>query len=305
MNWQLTGVPYTSMRAPGGIAEAIAVLRACGLAGRVGEHGVPDAGDLELEPPSGERGVSGLLNERALGRLVEATRARVRATCQRGHRALLVGGDCPVFLGALAALRDDRGDRGLVMLDGHEDAWPPSLSETGEASDSELAIALAMVEHLPEPLDRLVPLIRRSAVALLGPRDRAEVEAGGARSIRDEIAFFADDEEIRRHGATETAQAALDAIDAIEVWLHIDLDALSSHSFAAVDYRQPGGLDWDQLDRLATTAALDARCRGASIAIYNPDLDPHRTAGAMVVDFISRLVERAQSRARRGRCPGG
>src|SRR3712207_7812793 len=33
----------------------------------------------------------------------------------RGRRPLLVGGDCPVLLGALAALG---GERGLVMLDG-------------------------------------------------------------------------------------------------------------------------------------------------------------------------------------------
>src|SRR5262245_9985101 len=102
--WELTGVPYTSMRRAGGIADAIGVLRANGLAERLAALGVTDAGDLALDAPSGERGPSGLLNEAALGRLVEATRERVRAARRSGRRALLVGGDCAVLLGALAAL---------------------------------------------------------------------------------------------------------------------------------------------------------------------------------------------------------
>lgn len=64
--WELVGVPYTSMRQPGGIAGAIGSLRASGLAERLAELGVTDAGDLDLEEPCGERGPSGLLNERAL-----------------------------------------------------------------------------------------------------------------------------------------------------------------------------------------------------------------------------------------------
>ena len=63
--------------------------------------------------------------------LVEETSARVRAAHERGRAPLLAGGDGPVLLGALAAIGDGAG---LLMLDGHEDAWPPPVSETGEAS---------------------------------------------------------------------------------------------------------------------------------------------------------------------------
>ena len=64
MRWELTGVPYTSMKEPGGIARAISVLRAEGLAERLAEVGVGDAGDLVLAAPDGDRGPSGLLNRR-------------------------------------------------------------------------------------------------------------------------------------------------------------------------------------------------------------------------------------------------
>jgi arginase len=290
--WELTGVPFTSMRDLGGIADAIHVLRSSGLAKRLVALGATDAGDLELEAPSGERGLSGLLNEAALGRLIEATRERVRSAHRRGRRALLVGGDCPVMLGALAALADENGEAGLVMLDGHEDAWPPSLSDTGEASDSELAIALGVVPgFLPAPLDRLVPLVRGQNVALLGPRDGPELEAAGVRSIREDVAVFASGSALEGGRSEELMVAALEGIEATSFWLHIDLDVLSSEAFPAVDYPQPGGLAWEQLDCLAVTAARDRRCLGASIVIYNPDLDPDGSAAHAVVDFACKLTE--------------
>jgi arginase len=291
MNWELTGVPYTSAARPGGIARAIEAMRRAGLADRLAALGVADAGDLELEPPSGLRGPSGLLNEAALGRLVEASRERVHATRRKGRRALLVGGDCPVILGALAALRDAGDQPGLVMVDGHEDGWPPRLSPTGEASDSELAIAIGMVrEELPSPLDELVPLVWPSAVAVVGARDHAEIEAGGAESVRDKVAYFADAEAIGNAEPGAAMAAALSAISADAVWLHIDLDALTTEAFPAIDYPQPGGLHWPQLDGLAAAALSDPRCAGVSVVIYNPERDADGTGAETVVDFVCRLV---------------
>ena len=290
-DWELVGVPYTSAAQPGGIARAISVLRADGLAEQLRRHGVVDGGDLDVQPPDGRRGASGLLNEPALAHLVAATAHRVRELAAQGRRALLVGGDCPVLLGALAALRDVDDDPGLVMLDGHEDAWPPNLSSTGEASDSELAIALGLVDApLPSPIDELAPLVRPSSVALLGPRDRAEIDAGGARSLRTVVARFADPGELRREGVEMAMAATLAAIAGRTLWLHIDLDVLAADAFAAVDYPQPGGLEWDELDRLVEVAVADPRCVGASVAIYNPTVDGDGRGSRAVIEFVSRIV---------------
>lgn len=85
---------------------------------------------------------------------------------------------------------------------------------------------------------------------------------------------------------------ALAAIEADAFWLHIDVDVLSSRELAAVDYLQTGGLGWCELDRLSATAAFDSRCRGVSIVIYNPDLDPNRKSATALVDFACKLVAR-------------
>ena len=278
------------MQAPGGIARAIEVLRSRGLAERLGRLGVLDAGDLRLQEPSGTRGPSGLLNEAALGELVEVTRVQARSAREQGNRLLLIGGDCPVMLGPLAELRDHANARpGLLMLDGHEDAWLPAQSPTGEASDSELAIALGLVsDRLPAPLDNLAPLLDPGDVALLGPRDRADIDAAGARSVEGHVALFLSGEETSR--ADSPAATALRALETPDFWLHIDLDVLATDAFGAADYLQPGGLTWGELDAIAGTAVADARCRGASVVIYNPELDPDRHAADQVIEFVCRLI---------------
>jgi arginase len=292
-SFELIGVPYSSASRPGGIATAIGVLREAGLVeGLSGGGDVRDGGDLELLAGSGVRGPSGLLNEQALGRLVSATREATAQALDRGRLPLLVGGDCPVLLGALAAGRDSHRNPGLLLVDGHEDAWPPERSATGEASDSEVAIALGRAAGLPAPLDDLVPLLTPNALAMLGPRDRGELDEAGVESLAGAVALFRDDVAVRTSGA---ARSALDATATLagasdSFWLHVDLDVLGTDDFPAADYLQPGGLAWNELLEIAASALADPRCFGCSIVIYNPDRDPKRTSASRIVRFMTDLV---------------
>jgi arginase len=293
MKLDLIGVPYTSMARPGGIADAIRVLRDAGLAERLAACGdVCDAGDIAPIEGDPARGASGLLKEDGLARLVEATREAAGRSLGEGRRPLLVGADCPVLLGALAAGRERHGDVGLLLVDGHEDAWPPWRSETGEASDSEVAIALGNVDRLPEPVGELMPLLDRHAVAMLGPRDGEELAEAEVDSLRDTVALFCDDQAVRAMGASASAAEAIAALGpgAPSFWLHLDLDVLQTDDFPAADYLQPGGLSWAELSEIAAAALIDERCLGASVVIYNPDLDPDRTSAARIVRFLSELV---------------
>jgi arginase len=289
----LIGVPYTSMAKPGGIANGIRVLREAGLAESLAARGdVRDGGDLELLEVTGVRGPSGLLGESALAHLVSATRTAMARSLDGGRLPLLVGGDCPVLLGALAAGRDRLGKAGLLLVDGHEDAWPPGLSRTGEASDCEVGIALGRVEGLPAPLDELVPLLAPEALAMLGPRDRRELDEAGVESLEGTPAVFLDDAAIRARGAAVAAQEAIAALtrSSSSFWLHVDLDVLRTDDFPAADYLQPGGLTWQELLEIAAPALTDPLCFGCSVVIYNPDLDPDRSSAARIVRFASDLV---------------
>jgi hypothetical protein len=51
-------------------------------------------------------------------------------------------------------------------------------------------------------------------------------------------------------------------------------------------------LQWSELDQFVAVSLASAHCRGASVVIYNPDLDPDRSAAALMVDFAARSVDR-------------
>jgi arginase len=290
---ELVGVPFSSAGRRDGIAAAIGALRGRDLTGRLARRvELRDHGDLELENQTTARAPGRLRNESGVVSLLEETDAAVAAALSRRSLPLLVGGDCPVILGALAALKDHAGPPGLVMIDGHEDAYPPSISPTGEASDSELGIALGQFEEaLPAQVTRLTPLIAPERVALVGPRDRRELASYGVPSLADRV-WLRTDEDLRRVGPEVLAEqaCAVAGRGSRSWWLHVDLDALSTEDFPAADYLQEGGLTWTELELVAQRLLGNPRCAGCSVAIYNPDLDPGRLSAERIVAFLATVL---------------
>jgi arginase len=181
----LIGVPANSSGTVDGVARAPAVLRQRGLATALARHpGFADAGDLALPVPVPVRGPSGLLAEDALVAIIGQVARAVGAARRRGRFPLLLGGDCPVILGALAALLPEADRPGLLFVDGHEDAWPPRMSPTGEAADCELGLALRLFDaDLSPQLRAVLPRVDPADVAAVGPRDNGELAASGVASL--------------------------------------------------------------------------------------------------------------------------
>jgi arginase len=291
----LIGVPTNSSGTADGVARAPGVLRERGLAAALADRpGFTDAGDLALAAPVPRRGPSGLLAEDALIAMIGQVREAVGAVREGGRFPLLVGGDCPVILGALAALQAGAGEPGLLFVDGHEDAWPPRASPTGEAADCELGLALRMYDAgLDSRLRAVLPRIRAGNVIAVGPRDAAELAgagvptlAGGLRALIRPAEFAAD------AGGAAAAAAALP----VPWWLHTDLDVLATTELAAVDYPQPGGLTWRQLGQLTSAALATPGCAGWSVCIYNPDLDPGLAGADAIIGYVVQAITGADPR---------
>ncbi|MBB6352245.1 arginase [Nonomuraea muscovyensis] len=315
---EVVGAGFNSAGRGDGVARAPQALRRAGLVAAVSaRHDVEDAGDVAFGVPVPERGRSGLLAEEALASMVGGVRRRVAEILAGGGFPLLVGGDCPVLLGALAACRDVHGSAGLLFVDGHEDAWPPAVSTTGEAADCELGLALGVTATGVLPTGVLPggvlaggvlaepgPLLRAEATALLGPRDGAELLAHGVASLRESL-WFATDRDLTGRVAEKTADAVATVEGAAaRWWLHVDLDVLATDQLAAVDYPQPGGLTWAELTEITATALRRPGCAGWSLAIYNPDLDEDGHEAARIVryveDALSCLGPRPQAPAGEG-----
>lgn len=299
MKVRVIGVPFNSAGREEGVARAPAALREAGLIERLIEAvEVHDDGDVAFAAMVPERSArSGLLAEAALVSMIESTREAVTSALAAEEFPLVVGGDCPVMLGALAAVRDRCDSVGLLMADGHEDNYPPHLSLSGEAADCGLYLALGLPSQgLPGELAALTPLLEPHQVTLVGPRDQATMVRDGVASLRGTVPLYSDVEVVVRGPRAVVERAAADVAGTAPAWwLHTDLDVLATEALSAVDYPQPGGLDWEQLAEVTAAALAAPGCAGWTVAIYNPDLDPDRARAGQIVDYVVAMITRASA----------
>ena len=132
---------------------------------------------------------------------------------------------------------------------------------------------------------------------MLGPRDAVELADAGVTSLEGDVGLLLDDRALHDRGAANAAAEGLAVVHraAPAFWLHVDLDVLHTDEFSAADYLQPGGLRWNELRHILACALADQRCAGATVVIYNPDLDPDRTVAASVVEQLAAVVEAASN----------
>jgi arginase len=279
----LITVPFNSSGRSEGVARMPAALLDTGLA-----MALPGARVVPVDVPAGDpqRGPSGLAAEEALAAMVAAVAERVLQAWAADRMPVVLGGDCPVLLGGLVAATRRNYDAALVFVDGHEDAWDPPHSTTGEAADSEIALALGWATP-PAGLVPMLPCLSPSGLLQLGPRDAAELAGAGRPSLADRVELLPGD----RLAAPEGLDIALDLAAGLLTrhrhwWLHVDLDVLSSAALAAVDYPQPGGLSWEQLEALTGRLLGLGGCGGLSVCIYNPELDDG-AAAARISEYVT------------------
>jgi arginase len=285
---EVIGAPFNSAGTADGVARAPAALRRAGLVTALGPFAdeVVDRGDLPFVPAIPVRDpITQVIAVEALAPMLRSVRDAVGRAFDRGYFPLVLGGDCPVLLGCLAAA--GRNAARVLYIDGHEDAWTPEQSTTGEAADMDLGWLLGIgVEKLPAALRDEIPRARSDNVIVLGARDRDELADAGVRSIDDIVRVVRPEAIVR-----DPAAVARDAVESMARqglwWLHVDLDVLSTDSLAAVDYRQPGGLDWPTLTELTATGLGGAGILGWSVTIYNPDLDPTGDDARRIVQYIA------------------
>jgi arginase len=296
MTIRLIGVPFDGMGRKPGQAGAPVALRTAGLEASLSSREVVSQPDLTLPEALAERAPqSGLLNETALVKMVAALYAEVRACLLAGQFPLVYGADCSVLLAAVPALRDVLGKPGLVFIDGHEDATPIDCSPDGEAANMEVAILLGMTgERLMDPLSKAVNAIKPQTLAMLGPRDEAWRRNLGVETIAGNV-LLRNSEEVAADpsGVTPSAIESISS-HASNWWLHTDLDVLRERDFfargAPGEISLSGGLTWQQLTEVIQTALGVGGCRGWSLAIYNPDLDPDGSQARRIVQLVTEIA---------------
>lgn len=278
-------IPFNSSGLSGGVALGPAAILDAGLVDLISGAAPVDLVELPVVGLKPERGPSGLLSEQALVACLDRAATEIAGAIAAGRFPMVFAGDCPMLLAGLEALHRSSERPGLMFVDGHEDAWDPSSSPTGEASDCEMGLALGDTP-LPDGLEFRHPAVAAEDTAFLGPRDRQEILDAGWRSVSDRVPFV-DGATLASApvGRVASEHAGRLAATTDAWWLHVDLDVLSTEALPAVDYPQPGGLSWSQLEELADAAIRAGGCVGASVVIYNPDLDADGSGAGRIARF--------------------
>jgi arginase len=168
-------------------------------------------------------------------------------------------------------------------------------STSGEAANMEIAMLLGETgERLPPPLDESCGALKPQALAMLGPRDelwRREVNMesiAGRVWLRSAEQVSAEPGRIAREAVRHVSAAAA------SWWLHVDFDVLAEQDFfargAPGEVVLAGGLTWQELTEAVQAALAAGGCRGLSLVIYNPDLDPDRRLARRIVEFAAEIA---------------
>ena len=160
----------------------------------------------------------------------------------------------------------------------------------------EIALLLGMSgDRVPQPMRRHLPALRPEAIEMLGQRDDGYRREIGVPSVAESVRLHTA-QEVKRDPEETAAQAAAHlAAEASSWWLHVDLDVLDRNEFracgAATDPSMPTGLTWIQLTGITRAALRADGCRGWSIGVYNPDLDPDSRDAKQIVAYVVSVME--------------
>ena len=214
----------------------------------------------------------------------------VANTIDRGRFAFVLGGDCSLLLGIMAALKA-KGTYGLIFLDAHADFYEPEKSITGEVADMDLAVITGRGPELLTNMKNLQPYVKDENVIHIGQRDWEETKKYGSQDIRETTIKCFNLAEIEKKGVNVTITEVLHHIDHLEVegfWIHFDTDVLSDKINPAVDYRLPGGLLFEQVEPLIKSLLLTGRMSGISVTIFNPSLDKNGSISKSISESLGR-----------------
>jgi arginase len=272
---------------PGGVETLPDALLEAGLADALGAR---RAGRVEPPPYEPQRdATTRLLNPVGLRDYAHHLAEATGDVLEGGEVPIVLGGDCSILLGNLLALRR-RGRYGLLFIDGHADFYQPEAEPNGEVASMDLAIATGRGPEIIADLDGLGPLVRDDDVVHIGRRDAAQAEADGSQRIEETDISVIDFDAVRALGVERAARDALELLQRPELegfLIHVDCDVLDDAVMPAVDYRLPGGMSFDELERVLRMAVESGDAVGIEVTIFNPALDADGSITRALVNCLA------------------
>jgi arginase len=263
-----------------------------------------DAIDLIMEVStlnerySRNRANHGLINENELKEFSMRTYQAIGGIIAHNKFPLVLGGDCSIIIGIMAALKA-KGTYGLIFMDAHADFYLPEQSTTGEAADCDLAIVSGRGPDSVTNLFNLQPYVKDSHIFHIGQRDADEARRYGSQNIQDTLINCVDLERLTQNNTAEIIREVLNQANALRLdgwWIHFDTDVLSDDVNPAVDYRLPGGLSFEHAEYILKTFLQSINVTGLSVTIYNPSLDGDRKVSEGITNLLANALVQKNER---------
>ncbi|MFT0866168.1 arginase family protein [Pseudomonas sp. CAM1A] len=219
----------------------------------------------------------------------------VRAATLQDDFALVIGGDCSILLGALAGARH-AGPLSLLHIDGHSDFRHPGnydpAQSLGAVAGMDLALATGRGEALATDWPGITsPLVADAQVIQLGERENRDHDFAWP-DINHTAINRIDVFEALAIGPDAVIARIRDTLAQVPdqgLWIHLDVDVLDQAIMPAVDSPGSPGIAPDDLAKILTPFVADRRCRGMTVTVFDPDLDPDGRCAATIVELLGRL----------------
>lgn len=295
--WTIVSAPSSAGAHHAGPERAPAAILAAGLVRSLRERGVDVVeGPVTDESPFGpaDREPAG----RDAARVAQVARSVGRAVTEvvrTGRRALVIGGDCTVSVGAIAGLRQFEPDVAVAYIDGDADLADPATSGGGVMDASGVAVLRGLIAS-PLASAGSGAMIDAARLAVLG-FDRTDAGAYDERRLREAAPAEAlDDAAVAADpvGAAERAAAVLSAGEVGAI--HFDVDVVDSAELPLANFPHYGtGIAVDDAVALLRRLTAVPNVRLLSLTEVNPTHDRTGYWLERYVDMIARGFETGPS----------
>lgn len=265
MDVTLLGVPYALDERLPPEADTPARLRDAGLAERLAAVAGGDVAWRFVEPtlPGGK-------SQKRIGALMRALGDAVHETRLSGRFPLIVGGDCMTSIGAVAGLKREREDVGILWFDAHGDFNTHQTTPSGYLGGMPLAMLVGRGDQTIVQGAGIDSPVGESGVILTDARDLdpGEAEALAASGV---------------HHLPDVKDLLSHPYPHLPLYLHLDVDVIDPREMPAVDYPTPGGPDLGTLARLLHDDVAKGQVALVTLASLNVAKDADgRSVGAVI-----------------------
>lgn len=224
-----------------------------------------------------------------IARISEDTAKTVHQALQTGQKAVVLGGDHTVALGAVSgASVAVSGDIGLIYFDAHGDMNTHETTATGNIHGMQLASLMGFGSPKLSQVYGDTIKVRKENVLHVGGSDwdQAELDLISREGI---TAFTLEDL------LTKTLAPLFPLINDLQsrvqhIWVSLDLDSIDAMFAPAAGMPNQKGLHYREIATLAQYIGKHCNVIGVDVVEYNPLADIERKTAGLATELIANFL---------------